>query len=81
MTDIDTETDGRTGDDRERVAAGDRERELGCRVAIVSGVNPDFGVLEMSFDEYVQKPFDETELRETVARLARLRAFDDGVSG
>ncbi|MEZ3143420.1 response regulator [Halobaculum sp. MBLA0143] len=136
MTDTDTETDGRTGDerpsvlavdDRERVArsfeiwlgdsydvataldgetalelvdgttdvvlldrhmpglSGDevlttiRERGFGCRVAMVTGVNPDFDILEMPFDEYLQKPLDETELRETVARLVRLRAFDDEV--
>lgn len=56
-----------------------RDAGYDCRVAMVTGVNPDFEVAEMPFDEYVQKPLDREALRETVARLLTLSQFDDGM--
>jgi len=73
---LDRHMPGRSGDE---VLATIRERGLDCRVAMVTGVDPDFDIVEMPFDEYVQKPLDESVLRETVDRLVELSAFDDGI--
>lgn len=54
-----------------------RERELDCRVAVVTAVEPDFDIIEMAFDDYLVKPVREREVRETVeGLLARLRYSD-----
>jgi DNA-binding response OmpR family regulator len=54
-----------------------RERDLDCRVAVVTAVDPDFDIIEMEFDDYLVKPVREREVRETVAHLlARLRYSD-----
>jgi len=46
-----------------------RERELGCRVAMVTAVEPDFDILEMGFDAYLSKPIRSQELHDTVEKL------------
>lgn len=73
---LDRHMPGQSGDE---VLAAIRERGVDCRVAMVTGVDPDFDIVEMPFDEYVQKPLDESVLRETVERLVELSDFDDGV--
>jgi DNA-binding response OmpR family regulator len=62
--------------DGDRVAAEIRARDLDCRVVMVTGIAPDFGVLEMGFDDYVVKPVDRAELLETVARMEKLGRYD-----
>ncbi|WP_256390741.1 response regulator [Natronoarchaeum rubrum] len=59
------------------VLAEIRDRELGCRVAMVSAVDPDFDIIEMGFDEYVTKPPEREELLETVERLVDRASLDD----
>lgn len=54
-----------------------RERGVDCRVAMVTAVDPDFDVIEMGFDEYVTKPPEREELRETVERLLDRASLDD----
>jgi len=46
-----------------------RERDLDCRVAMVTAIDPEFEVIRMGFDAYLTKPVSSTELRETVQRL------------
>lgn len=53
-----------------------RSRELPCRVAMVTGVEPDFDIIQMGFDDYLCKPISRTDLRETVDRLVNLVAYD-----
>jgi DNA-binding response OmpR family regulator len=54
-----------------------RERDLDCRVAVVTAVDPDFDIIEMEFDDYLVKPVRERQVRETVDHLlARLRYTD-----
>lgn len=45
------------------------ERYSDCQVALVTGVRPDFDILEMEFDDYVVKPVGKAELRTTVERM------------
>lgn len=54
-----------------------RGRNLDCRVAMVSAVDPDFDVVEMGFDEYVTKPPSRAEIRETIDRLLERANVDD----
>jgi two-component system response regulator AdeR len=53
-----------------------RERELGCRVAMVTAVEPDFDILEMGFDAYLCKPIKSDELHETVENLLERSTYD-----
>ena len=46
-----------------------RERDLDCRVAMVTAVDPDFDIIEMEFDDYVIKPVSRDDLYETIDRL------------
>ena len=54
-----------------------REQELGCRVAMVTAVEPDFDILEMGFDAYLSKPVDSEQLRSTVRNLLERATYDD----
>ena len=53
-----------------------RDRGLDCRVAMVTGVTPDFDILTMGFDDYVEKPLSRETLEETVDRLVEIDAYD-----
>jgi DNA-binding response OmpR family regulator len=56
-----------------------RERGLEARVAMVTAEEPDFDIIEMPFDDYVQKPVSEADLAETVAHLKRFVDYEEGV--
>lgn len=52
-------------------------RKLTCRVALVSAVEPDFDILELGFDAYLEKPVsDPDELLEIVETLLRRSTYD-----
>ncbi|PSQ08589.1 DNA-binding protein [Halobacteriales archaeon QS_5_70_15] len=53
-----------------------RERGYDCRVAMVTGVDPDFDIVEMPFDAYLTKPVDEEEVRDVVEELLLLSTYD-----
>jgi DNA-binding response OmpR family regulator len=53
-----------------------REQELGCRVSMVTAVEPDFDILEMGFDAYLSKPIRREELEETVTTLLERSTYD-----
>lgn len=53
-----------------------RSRGIDCRVAMVTAVDPSFDIIEMGFDEYITKPPDRVELRETVERLLHRATLD-----
>ena len=53
-----------------------RETGYGCRVAMVTAVDPDFDIVEMSFDDYVSKPVDRAALREVIERLLSVDQYD-----
>lgn len=63
-----------TGDE---VLAEIQHRHLDCRTALVTGVSPDFDIIELGFDDYVVKPVDVDELRELVERLLALDEYED----
>jgi len=65
-----------TGDEvLERV----RERELDCRVVMVTAVDPDFDIVDMPFDDYLTKPVMLEELRDAVERMRTREDYDETV--
>jgi DNA-binding response OmpR family regulator len=53
-----------------------RERDLDCRVSMVTAVEPDFDILEMGFDAYLSKPIKSDQLTETVENLLERSEYD-----
>lgn len=45
------------------------EEDLDCRVAMVTGVEPDFDIVDMGFDLYILKPVERDELMDAVDTL------------
>lgn len=54
-----------------------RERDLGCRVVMVTAVTPDYDIVEMPFDAYFAKPIERQDLNETVEILLERTRHDD----
>ena len=70
---LDRRMPGMSGDD---VLEQLREDGHDCPVVMVTAVEPDQGIVELPFDEYVVKPADRDDLIETVDR-ALARAADE----
>lgn len=60
----------------DEVLAEIRERELSCRVAMVTAIEPSFDVIDMGFDDYLTKPIFRKDLNETVENLLSLSDYD-----
>ena len=73
---LDRRMPGLSGDE---VLDAIQERSIGCQVAMVTAVEPDFDVLEMGFDDYLVKPVTREELLDTVDDLERRSTYDAGV--
>jgi DNA-binding NtrC family response regulator len=56
-----------------------RESGHGCRVAMITAVEPDFDVAEMPFDAYVPKALDRETVVRTVERLVARAEYDEVV--
>jgi DNA-binding response OmpR family regulator len=56
-----------------------RDRDIQCRVAMVTAVEPELDIIELGFDDYLRKPVDRDTLVETVERLQRRSTYDDAV--
>jgi DNA-binding response OmpR family regulator len=54
-----------------------RDRDLDCRVVMVSAVDPDFDISEMPFDDYLAKPVSGDDLVSAVRNQLELRTRDD----
>jgi len=65
-----------TGDE---VLEAIQERGIDCRVAMVTAVDPNFDIVEMGFDDYVQKPVDKERLRDVVSGLLDRSTYDETV--
>lgn len=73
---LDRRMPGLSGDD---VLTRLRERELDCRVAMVTAIEPDFDIIEMGFDSYLVKPVFEDDLCETIEELVARSEYDEQV--
>ncbi|MFB6282748.1 MAG: response regulator [Halobacteria archaeon] len=46
-----------------------REKGYNCRVCMVTAVDPDFDIINMGFDDYLVKPINRDDLKNTVEEL------------
>lgn len=53
------------------------EDDLDCRVAMVTGVEPDFDIVNMGFDLYILKPVEHDELMDAVETLFTRSEYGD----
>lgn len=53
-----------------------RSRELDCRVAMVTAVEPDVDIVEMGFDLYLVKPATRDDILAAVERLGTRSSYD-----
>lgn len=56
-----------------------RTHDLDCRVAMVTGVDPDISLLDMPVDDYLVKPVTEEDLHRQVRRLADLDTYREPI--
>jgi len=56
-----------------------RDRDLECRVSMVTAVEPDFDIIAMGFDDYLVKPVSKDDLRDTVDSLLLRDEYDEGI--
>ncbi|MCU4975595.1 HalX domain-containing protein [Halobacteria archaeon AArc-m2/3/4] len=54
-----------------------RDRNLDCRVAMVTAVEPDFDIIGMGFDDYLVKPVSKDELLSIIDQLMLRSAYDE----
>jgi len=53
------------------------ERELDCRVVMLTAVDPEFDIVDMPFDEYVVKPVNRQQLTDVVDEMVGRAQYDD----
>lgn len=53
-----------------------RERDLTTRVIMVTAIDPDLGIVEMPFDDYLSKPVDRTDLYAAVDQQCQVLAYE-----
>jgi len=53
-----------------------QNRYRDCYIALVTGVEPGFEIIELGIDDYLVKPVTTEELRETADRLISLAEYD-----
>jgi DNA-binding response OmpR family regulator len=62
-----------SGDD---VLAEIRDRGIGCRVVMLTAIDPDFGILDMPFDDYLCKPVDNDDLLAVIDQQLTILAYE-----
>lgn len=62
-----------SGDD---VLGAIRNRGLDCRVVMITAVDPDFDIVEMSFDDYLCKPVEKRDLVGAIEQQLTATRYD-----
>jgi DNA-binding response OmpR family regulator len=57
-----------------------RERDLDCRVVMLTAVDPGLDIVEMDFDDYLCKPVEKADLVAAIEQQLRLKRYDDRLS-
>jgi DNA-binding response OmpR family regulator len=57
-----------------------RERGYDCRVIMITAVDPDFDIVEMPFDDYLNKPVEKRDLVATIDQQLTASRYDDRLS-
>lgn len=53
-----------------------RDRNLRTRIIMVTAIDPDLGILEMPFDDYLSKPVDRDDLHTAVDQQCQVLAYE-----
>ena len=53
-----------------------RERDLNTRVIMVTAIDPELGVLDLPFDDYLSKPVDREDLHAVVDQQCQVLGYD-----
>jgi len=53
-----------------------RERDVRTRVIMVTAIDPDLGILDMPFDDYLSKPAEREDLRAAVDQQCQVLAYE-----
>jgi DNA-binding NtrC family response regulator len=56
-----------------------REQDIGCRVVMVTAVDPDFDILDMPFEDYLCKPVDRSDLTDAIETQLAADSYDEQV--
>lgn len=56
-----------------------RDREVGCRVVLVTAVEPDTGIVDLPLDDYLVKPVTGDELQDAIERMLVRNSHDERV--
>lgn len=73
---LDRRMPGMTGDE---VLEEIRRRDLDCRVAMLTAVEPDFDIVGMRFDDYLVKPVTKNELHQAIESLLSRLDYEDKI--
>ena len=65
--------------DGDKVLKEIRKRQLDCRVALVTAVEPELNIVEMDFDEYLTKPVSQQDLKQLIEQLLIRDRFSEAV--
>jgi DNA-binding response OmpR family regulator len=52
-----------------------RDRDLGCRVIMLTAIDPSFDIVDMPFDDYLCKPIDREDLYGAIDHQLRIVAY------
>jgi DNA-binding response OmpR family regulator len=61
------------------VVAGIQDRDLECRIAMITAVNPDFDIIELGIDDYLVKPVSREDVISVVERLGTITEYNERV--
>jgi len=64
----------------DEVAQVIQERGFDCRVIMTTAVEPDFDIVEMPFNDYLQKPVSKEDMFAAVEGQLNARTYDDKIS-
>lgn len=56
-----------------------RERNIDCKVAMLTAVAPDFDITDLGFDDYLVKPASKEEINDVVEQLLVRSTYDESV--
>lgn len=56
-----------------------QKRDVNCRVIMVTAVDPDFDIVDMPFEDYLQKPVDRDDLHTAIQNQLAASEYDEQV--
>jgi PAS domain S-box-containing protein len=65
------------GLDGDEVASKIRDREIDCRIVLLTAVEPDVDIIELGIDDYLIKPAGKEDLSECIEELLEWNEYDN----